>query len=141
DSQRSSSYGPGGRSYSQRRASQESSSPNEGQHQPISHNLPSSSLALGRHSTPPQPSYAPLAPVVESCSPQSQPSEQTLGLGGHEPEFGQQHSIPANTGYEPPSYEPEIPPSDLHEGRPTEVPPIDDDDGDGDADANLVARA
>lgn len=122
DSQKSASFGP---SYGQRRDSQEYAPQSEN---PMYSSGPFySSPSAGYQSTPPQPSYMPLAPVEEDMGPQASPPtdapqglfapaspyqpsvntfDQSFGadtasrLQSNEPDG---YMPPENSGYEPPS--------------------------------------
>lgn len=128
DSQRSSSYGfP----FTQRRGSQEPSTPGDGaSYQGGPFNPYSSPTTFGYQATPPQSSYMPLAPVEEDFASQTYPqqglssSRQSSMSGGFNPghpfrsnSFGQPlhpqepvADLPATSTYEPPAgtstYEP-----------------------------------
>ncbi|KAK2777584.1 vesicle coat component [Emmonsiellopsis sp. PD_33] len=159
DSQRSPPVSGAGRSYSQRRPSQERSNTADGIYHPSApHNVYNPAPTHGRHSTPPQSTYAPLAPVEENYPTENHGSpalEQPINFGGYQPSnlpqqptFAEQASIEQEvsaalpqttgyappsmtTGYEPPSYEPE--PADSEESdkeKPKKKSFMDDDDDD-----------
>lgn len=162
DSQRSSSFGfP----YAQRRGSQEPSTPSDSNpYASVPFYTYGSPIAPGYHSTPPQSSYVPLAPVEEDMPSQTQPQsfspQQSSDSGRYNPDpapgsdsFGQSLENPGSAGntgyepptstYEPPSYQPDMPAeSEDTEQSPVEEKPkkksfMDDDDDDDD----LAARA
>ncbi|EAS27565.3 COPII coat assembly protein SEC16 [Coccidioides immitis RS] len=117
-----------GRSYSQRRNSQDPSTPLEGNaYGSMPNHIYASPATIGSHITPPQASHAPLAPVEEIYSPQIQsptsemPAIQTLpdGFGinqtGYMPlaeqvtrddETNLKTTTTEQSGYQPPTYEP-----------------------------------
>jgi hypothetical protein len=163
DSQRSPSIGV---SYPQRRSSGEPSTSLDSNPYFAGHGSPQSSYPY--HSTPPQSSYVPLAPVEEDFPAQTQPpipvavqqSALTTGLQASVETFGQPLDEIRNTdagvpqyggyepptsssGYEPPSYQPDIAPvpdsvaekKDEEERKPKKKSPMDDDEDD------LAARA
>ncbi|PGH12755.1 hypothetical protein AJ80_06579 [Polytolypa hystricis UAMH7299] len=163
DSQRSPSFSASGRSLPQRRSSQDPTTPLDSHYQPAGHSI-YSPPAHGRHSTPPQSSYTPLAPVDENCSPQTMApaAGPANGLAISGPYAGQQapqpmHGAPPlnnglaqpsgyeppsmSMGYEPPSYEPpsyEPEPSNeeaVEDEKPKKKSFMDDDEDD-----DLVAR-
>lgn len=127
DSQRSPSFGF---QYAQRRGSQEPSTPSDYASGPF--NMYGSPLASGYHSTPPQQSYVPLAPLEEDLSSQTQQQSTSMSPGQssvsgrynpgpatgpdsfgqplYNPGSAEVQQQPENTGYEPPtstsSYEP-----------------------------------
>jgi hypothetical protein len=164
DSQRSP---PMAINHTQRRGSQEPSTPvDTNPYFSGAFNAHASPPAYTYHSTPPQSSYIPLAPVEEDLASQSQQpqpvpfqaSALTSGLQAGSDSFGQPlHPLEAsdmapsrNTGYEPPmsstvyqppSYEPDIPAvSEEAEELPEEEKPkkkfMEDDDDD-----DIAARA
>ncbi|KAK2877801.1 hypothetical protein FQN49_001174 [Arthroderma sp. PD_2] len=132
DSQRSPSRGPTGRSYSQRRHSQDPSTQLEGSYNPINASHPYSPSGMAPHTathSAPLPSHSSLAPVEEASSSlaPSTTSENAPGLGASAPDANSFQSAyqPNNTtyspssqgfqgyeppsdggGYQPPSYEP-----------------------------------
>lgn len=155
ESQRSSSQGPTSRPYSsQRRRSQEPQAPTENTQYPVASN---NIYTPAAHMQTSQPSYSPLAPVEEisSHAPSvadgfvpsqgngllntNQADTVTSGNTGQEDSmdsFGgyQGGYMPpvGNTGYEPPSYDPEAASSDDIEEEKPKKKSFMDDDGDDD---------
>lgn len=114
---------PSRNSYSQRRHSQDPSTPLEANgHGSMTNNIYSSPATIGPYATPPQPNYSPLAPVEEIYSPQigSPANETPAALQPPTTSFGitQSSYMPssqlvggdgettADVGYQPSSYEP-----------------------------------
>ncbi|KAL1970269.1 hypothetical protein VTN77DRAFT_5429 [Rasamsonia byssochlamydoides] len=169
ESQRSSTMSA---NYSQRRGSQEPSTPVDGNpYLSGPFNPYGSPAAYPYHSTPPQSSYVPLAPVEEDLPSQSQPPEPTpfqasaltSGLQSGSDSFGRPldhlentdmatsqntgYEPPtASTGYEPPSYQPDTGAESDHaesseEEKPKEKPKKKTFMDDDDDDDDLAARA
>ncbi|KUL92026.1 hypothetical protein ZTR_01327 [Talaromyces verruculosus] len=130
ESQRSPSIGV---TYNARRGSQEPATPVESSPYNFGANTYGSPTSFPYHSTPPQSSYMPLAPVEEDLAPQAQQaypaapqqSALTSGLQASPERFGQPlHEVketapaeiphyggyepPAMSSYEPPSYQPDL---------------------------------
>lgn len=129
ESQRSPSIGV---TYNARRGSQEPATPVESSPYNFGANTYGSPTSFPYHSTPPQSSYMPLAPVEEDLAPQAQQpyaapqqSALTSGLQASPERFGQPlHEVketapaeiphyggyepPAMSSYEPPSYQPDF---------------------------------
>uniref|UniRef100_A0A093XUX8 Protein transport protein sec16 n=1 Tax=Talaromyces marneffei PM1 TaxID=1077442 RepID=A0A093XUX8_TALMA len=131
ESQRSPSIGV---TYNARRGSQEPATPVESGPYNFGSNTYSSPTSYAYHSTPPQTSYVPLAPVEEDLATQAQQaypaapqhSALTSGLQASPERFGQPldevketsslaeiphyggYEPPAMSSYEPPSYQPDL---------------------------------
>lgn len=130
ESQRSPSIGV---TYNARRGSQEPATPVESSPYNFGSNTYGSPTSFPYHSTPPQSSYMPLAPVREDLAPQAQQayaaapqqSALTSGLQASPERFGQPlHEVkespptetphygsyepPTMSSYEPPSYQPDL---------------------------------
>lgn len=131
ESQRSPSIGV---TYNARRGSQDPATPVESSPYNFGSNVYGSPTSFPHHSTPPQSSYVPLAPVEEDLATQAQQaypaapqqSALTSGLQASPERFGQPlHEVketpplaeiphyggyepPAMSSYEPPSYQPDL---------------------------------